>query len=268
METDKFCVIGDPISHSKSPQIHKAFAKQINMRIRYDKILVSRGELKKFLLENKDNVKGINVTVPLKEEAWNACDFLTDRAKKARAVNTLWEEHGLWFGDNTDGVGFVKDLKDNLAFDINNKNILFIGSGGAVKGVIHPLIDCSPSRIYIYGRNESKTKKLILDTDDERVLFYEKFNKKAIKFDLIINSTPASLYGEMPEMPEIEVNEDVIFYDMGYGVKSTPFQEYGFSKGYHSVDGLGMLVEQAGFSFLQWHGRHPKTKDVLDAMRL
>ena len=84
---------------------------------------------KKFLLENKDNVKGINVTVPLKEEAWNACDFLTARAKKARAVNTLWEEHGLWFGDNTDGVGFVKDLNDNLAFNIKNKNILFVGSG-------------------------------------------------------------------------------------------------------------------------------------------
>ena len=99
-------------------------------------------------------------------------------------------------------------------------------------------------------------------------LFYRKFNKKTIKFDLIINSTPASLYGEMPEMPEIEFNEDAIFYDMSYGVKSTPFQEYGFSKGCHSVDGLGMLVEQAGFSFLQWHGRHPKTKGVLDALRL
>tara|TARA_A100001011_G_scaffold95749_1_gene100663 strand:+ start:1579 stop:2388 length:810 start_codon:yes stop_codon:yes gene_type:complete len=267
-KTDRFCVIGDPVFHSKSPQIHEAFARQINKQIQYDKVLVSRGELKNFLLENKDTVEGINVTIPLKEEAWDACDFLTDRAKKARAVNTLWEEHGLWFGDNTDGVGFIKDLNDNLAFNARNKNIFFVGSGGAVKGVLNPLIDCSPCSIYIYGRNELTAKKLVSETDDGRVLLHNEIKKKTIKFDLIVNSTPASLYGKMPEMPEIEFNENAIFYDMSYGVKSTPFQEYGISKGYHSVDGLGMLVEQAGFSFFQWHGRHPKTKEVLDALRL
>ena len=156
---EKYYVIGNPIAHSKSPQIHEAFARQISKQIQYDKVLVSRGELKNFLQENKNSVKGINVTVPLKEEAWDACDFLTERAKKARAVNTLWEEHDKWFGDNTDGVGFVKDLNDNLGFSANNKNILFIGSGGAVKGVLDPLIDCSPRNIYIYSRNIEKAKK-------------------------------------------------------------------------------------------------------------
>ena len=268
IKTDKFCVIGDPISHSKSPQIHEAFARQINKQIQYNKVLVSRGELKNFLLENQNILKGINVTIPLKEEAWDACDFLTDRAKKARAVNTLWEEHGLWFGDNTDGVGFIKDLNDNLAFSVSNKKILFVGSGGAVKGVLNPLIDCLPHSIYIYSRTELNAKKLVSDANDERVLLYNKIAEKTIKFDLIINSTPASFYGEMPQMPEIKLNEHAIFYDMSYGSKSTPFQEYGISKGYHSVDGLGMLVEQAGFSFLQWHGRYPKTKEVLEALRL
>lgn len=264
---EKYYVIGNPIAHSKSPQIHEAFARQINKQIQYDKALVSRGELKNFLFENKNTVKGINVTVPLKEEAWDACDFLTDRAKKARAVNTLWEEHDSWFGDNTDGAGFVKDLNDNLAFSVDNKNILFIGSGGAVKGVLDPLIDCSPRSIYIFSRNMVKAKKLVSDAGDKRVLMQKKSNSNGVKFDLIINSTPASLYGEMPQMPNIEFEKSTIFYDMSYGSEPTPFQEYGISKGCHSVDGLGMLVEQAGFSFFQWHGKHPETKQVLDKLR-
>ena len=265
---EKYYVIGNPIAHSKSPQIHEAFARQINKQIQYDKVLVSRGELKNFLQENKNFVKGINVTVPLKEEAWDACDFLTDRAKKARAVNTLWEEHDSWFGDNTDGVGFIKDLNDNLAFSADNKNILFIGSGGAVKGVLDPLIACSPRSIYIYGRNIDKAKKIVSNAGDKRVLIYPKTNSNAVKFDLIINSTPASLYGEIPQMPDIEFGKNAIFYDMSYGSEPTPFQEYGISKGCHSVDGLGMLVEQAGFSFFQWHGKHPETREVLDTLRL
>ena len=215
-----------------------------------------------------DSVKGINVTVPLKEEAWDACDFLTDRAKKARAVNTLWKEQDKWFGDNTDGVGFVKDLNDNLGFSADNKNILFIGSGGAVKGVLDPLIDCSPRIIYIYSRNIEKAKKIVSNAGDKRVLMYKKTNSNAVKFDLIINSTPASLYGEIPQMPDIEFDKSAIFYDMSYGSELTPFQKFGISKGCHSVDGLGMLVEQAGFSFFQWHGKHPETREVLDTLRL
>ena len=150
----------------------------------------------------------------------------------------------------------------------DNKNILFIGSGGAVKGVLDPLIDCSPRSIFIYSRNIEKAKIIVSNAGDKRVLIYKKTNSNAVKFDLIINSTPASLYGEIPQMPDIEFDNNAIFYDMSYGSEPTPFQEYGISKGCHSVDGLGMLVEQAGFSFFQWHGKHPETREVLDTLRL
>ena len=261
---ENYYVVGDPISHSRSPQIHKAFAAQIHKKIQYDKCLVPIGGLQHFLDANKKSVNGINVTVPLKEEAWRLSDILTDRAKSAGAVNTLWLDNGSWFGDNTDGIGFVKDLQDNLSFLIADKNIMFIGAGGAVRGVLNPVLDCGPSKVYIFNRNLQKAEKLVSGSADERV-FISRDEK--IKFDLIVNSTPSSLQGRMPQMPAIKVNSDAIFYDMSYGKGLTQFQKYGISRGCYSVDGIGMLVEQAAFSFFRWHGKYPETTRVLDSLR-
>ncbi|MFN3713565.1 MAG: shikimate dehydrogenase [Alcanivoracaceae bacterium] len=264
----RFAVFGNPIAHSRSPQIHQAFAAQRGVSVDYQRILAP---LEDFPLSVRrffaDGGIGANVTVPFKEEAWGLCDVLTDRARSAGAVNTLWQEEGKLHGDNTDGIGLITDLRDNLNWPLRDQHILIVGAGGAVRGVLGPLLAEQPALVRIANRTEEKARDLALMFAGRGVpVFGSGLERLRGPFELIINATSAGLSGDMPELPANLIGATTRCYDMIYG--DTPFLRWA---GQHQcnarADGLGMLVEQAAEAFSRWHGWRPDTASVMDQMR-
>lgn len=271
--TDRYAVVGNPIEHSKSPQIHEQFARQTGEDLLYTKQKIELGDfepqVRRFF---EHGGKGLNVTVPFKEEAYELADVLTARAQTAGAVNTLAiQPDGTLLGDNTDGAGLVLDLK-NHQVTLANKRILILGAGGAVKGVLKPLLDEQPAELVIANRTLSKAEALAEQFGDS--VTAAGFNDLTGSFHLIINGTSASLAGELPPIPASVVQKSTgsaaatIGYDMMYGPGTTVFNHWMLYQGAEQViDGLGMLVGQAAEAFYVWRGVKPKTAEVITMLR-
>lgn len=268
--TDLYAVIGNPIEHSKSPQIHAAFAAQTGQDMRYVRIL---GDLEEFESDVEEFVaahgRGLNVTVPFKERAFRLADDLSERARDAGAVNTLIVcDYGL-HGDNTDGVGLVRDLGCNHLFDLAGARILLLGAGGAVRGVLRPLLEAHPGQLVIANRTAAKAVALAEALASRAPVTGCGLDELAgRRFDLIINGTAAGLKAQVPEIPDDCLAEGGWTYDMLYGQRPTAFVEWGLAHGAaRALDGLGMLVEQAAESFRLWRGVQPDTAPVIEMLR-
>lgn len=267
---DHYAVIGNPISHSKSPVIHQAFARQTGESINYTAELVEVGKVKDFVATfTQKNGKGLNVTVPFKQDAFELASKLSERAQRAGAVNTLHIQDDIIFGDTTDGVGLLNDLCKNHQQIIHNKRILVIGAGGAVRGVLEPLLLESPEELVIANRTVSKAQQLAEDFKPFGNINACDYSALAgMKFDIIINGTSASLSGDLPPLPEQLFNKNACAYDMMYASKATPFMQWAHEQGaVHIYDGLGMLVEQAAESFFIWRKKRPETQSVIEELR-
>jgi len=268
---DNYCVVGNPVAHSKSPQIHAAFAEQTQQNIFYQAIQVDGGKFKAALKEfQAQGGKGLNITIPFKGEAWEISENRTNRADRALAVNTIsFDDAGNIIGDNTDGVGLIRDLTINHDISIKDKDILILGAGGAVRGILDPLFDEQPNKVVIANRTISRSEELADIFSDRGDISACGFDELAgSRFDIIINGTSASLQGEVPPLPENLLNDNACCYDMMYSMSDTPFVSWAITHGAtKAYDGLGMLVEQAAESFFIWRGVRPETRQVIDALR-
>ncbi len=267
----RYAVMGNPVNHSKSPRLHMMFAHQFAHRIEYIAIQVDPGGFAQAVDQFRANGGlGLNITVPFKQEAFHLADNMSERAQLAGAVNTLkFEADGRVFGDNTDGAGLVHDLTHNLGITLKNKHILVLGAGGAVRGVLAPLLKQRPAGMAIANRTVSKAMDLAQEFASHgqiEVLGFDTLRGK--HFDMVINGTAASLKGEVPPLPETLFARGALAYDMMYADKPTPFMEWAILHGAdHVADGLGMLVEQAAESYLIWRGVRPQTRDVIGKLR-
>ena len=267
---DRYAVIGNPIAHSKSPDIHARFAAQTGQTLTYERLLAP---LDGFAKTVRDFIaqggKGMNVTVPFKLEAFEMATALTERARMAGAVNTLTFSGTSIQGDNTDGVGLVNDIARNFGLTLSGKKILLLGAGGAARGVIQPLLAENPAMLVIANRSMDKAvelAKLFSATSSIPVRTSGLPDLKG-RFDLIINSTSAGLTDEMPQVPADIFEPGVLALDMVYGAQPTRFMQFALQHGASVRDGLGMLVEQAAESFFIWRGTRPDTAPVLSSMR-
>ncbi len=268
---DNYCVMGNPVAHSKSPQIQSAFAEQTRQNIFYQAILVDEGNFKEAIKEfQRQGGKGLNITVPFKGDAWEVAQQKSTRAERAAAVNTIsFDDEGKIIGDNTDGIGLIRDLTNNLNISIKDKNILILGAGGAIRGILDPLFDEGPGKVVIANRTVSRAENLVDIFSDRGDLSACGFNELAgSSFDLVINGTSASLQGEVPPLPESLINNNTYCYDLMYSATDTPFVSWAKSHDAKmAVDGSGMLVEQAAESFFIWRGVRPETGSVIKLLR-
>jgi shikimate dehydrogenase len=268
---DQYAVIGNPIEHSRSPEIHAAFARQTGEPIEYGRILGSlddfAGDVRRFLAEGG---RGLNVTVPFKEQAWRLADELSPRAHTAGAVNTLIRlENNQLRGDNTDGIGLVRDLSVNQGFRFAGKRILILGAGGAVRGIMRPLLEQRPKRVIIANRTAAKAYSLAQGLAQYgQVAGCGLDELEGMQFDLIVNGTAAGLSDQVPAIPDNILSKGGWCYDMLYSQQATAFQIWGNEHhAARSLDGLGMLVEQAAESFQLWRGILPETASVIAMLR-
>jgi shikimate dehydrogenase len=268
---DRYAVMGSPVAHSKSPRIHALFAHQFGHRIEYTAIQVDAGGFAQAVDQFRaGGGKGLNVTVPFKQEAFRLADHRSDRANIAQAVNTLrFEADGRLFGDNTDGAGLVHDLEKNLHVHLKDKRLLVLGAGGAVRGVLQPLLHRHPALLVIANRTVATAKELAEEFAAFGKVEASGFEQlKGKHFDVVINGTAASLKGEIPPLPDNLFTTHALAYDMMYGDKARPFLDWAAVHGAETVtDGLGMLVEQAAESYLIWRGVRPETKSVIEKLR-
>jgi shikimate dehydrogenase len=268
--TAHYAVFGNPISHSKSPVIHSAFALQTGQDMDYRAILAPLDDFAGSVATFRDQGgAGANVTVPFKRQAYKLATRHTDRARAAEAVNTLkFENDGGILGDNTDGVGLVRDITGNQEFPIKGKRLLLLGAGGAASGVVLPLIQCTPKEIVIANRTREKAILLADDFKQHGKISGCGFDEINGSFDVVINATSASLQGQLPPLPDTLFNSGALAYDIMYGKEDTPFMSWSRRHGAAVVaDGLGMLVEQAAESFFLWRGVRPATRPVIEQLR-
>jgi shikimate dehydrogenase len=270
--TDKYAVFGNPIAHSKSPDIHRQFAEQTGQDLSYSKQLVAEDGFEAAANEFFANGgRGLNITVPFKQDAYAYVARTTPRARRAGAVNTLsLEADGTILGDTTDGVGLVSDIVNNLGWEIRHKRVLVLGAGGAVRGVLEPLLEQQPQHIVIANRTVDKALQLSKGFAEFGYLLGCGFDMLGEQqFDLIINGTSAGLQGELPLLPDslIDANGTTACYDMLYGAEPTPFIQWAAQRGAQVSDGLGMLVGQAAESFALWRGVRPETAPVIANLR-
>jgi len=266
-----FAVVGHPVAHSKSPQIHEDFARQCGVSLSYEAIALDPGAFEQGVRNIRaGGIAGANVTVPFKQAAWRLADKLTDRAQLAQAVNTLSFSAGdVIHGDNTDGVGLMRDIQKNLGFSCAGARVLVVGAGGAARGIFQPLLDSSPGELVIANRTLSRARELLAafaSPIGSTVCNLEDLSSTA--FDLVINATAASLMGEVPNLPNGIFSNGALAYDLAYADQPTPFMRWAMDAGaVRAVDGLGMLVEQAAESFWIWHQHRPQTAPVISALR-
>jgi len=267
---DRYAVIGHPVAHSRSPFIHARFAAQTHQWLEYGTIDAAPGEfaatVHSFFAAGG---KGLNVTVPHKEAAYQLAAELTPRAQRAQAVNTLaLTKNGALLGDNTDGAGLARDLLNNQRVTIAGRRVLLLGAGGAARGVLAPLLGLRPSELIVVNRNVQRAGELVgmfADLGQLRAVGYDALGNEP--FDIVINATAASLAGELPPLPPGIVNARSICYDMAYARDETPFVRWALERGVaRALMGLGMLVEQAAESFHLWRGVRPDTASVLSAL--
>jgi shikimate dehydrogenase len=267
---DQYRVFGNPIHQSKSPNIHKAFAHATKQQINYQAQLVAEDKfehtVKAFFA---DGGKGLNITVPFKQRAFAMAQVLSPAAEKAEAANTLYlNEQGQLVADNTDGMGLVRDITHNLSGELKAKRILVLGAGGAVRGVLQPILAQLPRQVVIANRTFSKAQTLAALFDSLGDIEAVPLELLQGPFDWIINGTSASLAGDLPTLPKGLLTNSSRCYDMMYSAQTTIFNAWALKQGAaHANDGLGMLVEQAAQSFNLWRGILPPTAQVLSTLR-
>ncbi|GGX47928.1 shikimate dehydrogenase [Saccharospirillum salsuginis] len=264
---DRYAVLGHPIKHSLSPEIHTAFARQTGQDLEYEAIELPVTSFETRVWQMfRDGFRGFNVTVPFKKDAHDFADELTERAKRARAVNTLVQlEDGRILGDTTDGAGLVFDLEEQLGWSLENSHILILGAGGAVRGILESLLESNPAQVVLANRTLAKAEDL---TDDFPEIAPSSFDELEGHFDIIINGTSASLSGHLPPLPEGLITSETRCYDMMYGKGETAFNRWAREQGAKEcADGLGMLVGQAAVSFEIWRGVQPEPESVLKELR-
>ena len=268
---DQYAVIGNPIAHSRSPFIHARFAEQIGEALEYGRLEATENTfadtVRGFF---EDGGRGLNVTVPFKQDAWRLADLRTARAEHAGAVNTLIRhEDGRLEGDNTDGVGLLRDLTVNHDLILRGHRILILGAGGAVRGILMPLVEQVPLELVIANRTVSKAEGLLplCHGVTRHALSFPDLAAEH-PFDLIINGTSAGLDGGMPPLPDGLLADGGAVQEMAYGAERSAFQHWAAEQGATTIiDGLGMLVEQAAESFFLWRGVRPRTAPVITALR-
>ena len=269
---DRYGVMGYPVSHSRSPVIHRLFALQTGQELQYELLQVAPAKLETAVRQfQRTGGKGLNITVPHKSEVVKLCDHLSERASTAGAVNTLSFRDGKIHGDNTDGIGILRDLVINLGTAIEGANILILGAGGATRGIVGPLLEMQPESLRIANCTIDKANALADQFSNSGSVSACRFDAVPVneKYDLIINATSAGFKGETPPYPAAAVSRDTLCYDLSYGLKPTPFSEWAREQGAErSVMGWGMLVEQAAESFNIWRGVRPDTAPVLKQMKI
>jgi len=272
----KYAVLGNPVSHSKSPLIHSMFAQQTDQTMSYVAIPLEENEFEGFVRNFfADGGGGLNVTVPFKGNAFALAASCSPRAELAQAVNTLFlDVNGDICGDNTDGVGLVTDLKLNNKVAISGQRVLILGAGGAVRGIMAALVYEQASAITIVNRDVSKAELLAEEMQSMAPIeamsysMLQEVANKGRRYDLIINGTSSSLFGEMPELDAKLIAPDCCCYDLMYSATDTPFVQWAKLEGARiSIDGLGMLVEQAAEAFALWRGVRPNTASVMAHLR-
>ena len=272
----KFAVMGNPIAHSKSPIIHKMFASQLGIDLDYDRTQVDVGGFNQAVSHfAAHGGLGLNVTVPFKVEAWQLCrgpgHQLSARAELAEAVNTLkFMPDGGIAGDNTDGIGIVRDIQTNLGVNITGRRVLVVGAGGAVRGILQPVLACKPGSVTIVNRTTGKAIALAQRFNQEGYSNISAAHIDSLEgaFDIVINGTAASLGGELPPIPSHTISASTLAYDMMYSIAPTLFMKWALALHAHQAsDGLGMLVEQAAESFNIWHQQRPETAPVIAFLR-
>lgn len=262
--SNRFAVVGNPISHSLSPVIHQCFAEQMNVHLTYDRI---KGDAQFFEQQVADffvhGGKGLNITLPFKQRAFAMAQISTSRCTVAGAANTIWMNENQLSADNTDGIGLIRDLGRYL--DLQGKRILVLGAGGAVRGIISPLLTANPTCLVVANRTIAKVMELQAAFPQVR---WSGLGDLTEAFDLVINATSASLDGQSILLPASCFSAKPLCYDLAYKQQEdTAFVRYAKSLGCEAVDGLGMLVEQAAEAFYIWHGVMPSTQTVLHFLR-
>lgn len=265
---DRYAVIGNPVAHSKSPQIHAEFARQTMQDMSYELLLAP---IDAFVSSasafRARGGRGLNVTLPFKVEAFRFATTCSERARAAQAVNTLRFDSDAIFGDNTDGAGLANDITRNLGRSIAGRRVLLLGAGGAARGVIGPLLEQHPAQLALANRTPEKAQQLAQSFRGA----IEGGGYAALaghEFDIVINATSASISGALPPLPQGVFAPGALAYDMMYGKADTPFLAFARSQGAATLaDGLGMLVEQAAESFFIWRGLRPDTAPVLKLLR-
>lgn len=271
--SDRYAVVGNPVAHSKSPQIHAAFARQTGQDIAYDRLLAPLDAfavtVQQFFHEGGH---GLNVTVPFKREAWDLVDDCEGGALSAEAVNTIKRVGNRLIGYNTDGKGLLADLERNLGATITGKRVLLMGAGGASYGVLQPLLERKPDLLIVANRTLDKAERLVRHFHKDAsavplgVIARSYENLGGQPFDLVVNATSAGLEGAMPPLPDGLFAPGALAYDMVYG-HETRFMAFARARGASCADGLGMLVEQAAESFFIWRGLRPDTAPVIAQLR-
>ena len=267
----RFAVLGNPIAHSKSPEIHHAFAASCGHDIDYERVLVDSGDfvavVRQFFAAGGI---GLNVTAPFKGEAFEIATVRSDAATDAKAVNTLWcDAQGQICAHTTDGSGLLQDLEQNLGWTVEAKNILLLGAGGAMRGIMGPLCERSPSVIHIANRTEARASELAALFSDRVCVGASGLHDIPDRpWDLIINGLSSGWDGSFPDLSVSVLSPSAAAYDLIYSDSETPFMAWARAKGLTRIsDGLGMLVEQAADSYAIWQGIRPETARVFDLLR-
>ncbi len=269
-----FAVVGNPVGHSRSPAIHQEFGRQLNLALRYETLLAPVDGFAETIRAFFDGGgAGLNVTLPFKEEAFAlAAGHLSERARLAGAVNTLWMQDGNLHGCNTDGVGLLDDIQ-RLGAPPRDKRILLVGAGGAAKGVIYPLLDAGCAALRIVNRSAERAHQLcehvcaLLPQHAARISAGG-LDEAQGQWDIVVNATSSSLSRQAPPLPGAGYAPNALAYDMFYAAQPTAFMQQALAQGAsQAADGLGMLVAQAAASFAIWHGRRPDTVPVLQMLR-
>ncbi len=267
---DRYGVMGHPVSHSRSPIIHRLFAAQTAQVLQYELLQVRPDKLEQAIRQfQRTGGKGLNITVPHKREVCRFVDQMSARARFAGAVNTLSFQDGEIAGDNTDGIGLLRDLVVNLGLNLEGADVLILGAGGATQGIVGALLEMQPASLLIANRTLAKAQALIERFGDLGALSACRFKAVPVTatYDLIINATSAGVRGETPPYPKAAVSKKTFCYDLSYGLKPTPFSVWAHENGAaRSVMGWGMLVEQAAESFHIWRVVLPDTAPVLKQM--
>ena len=267
----RFAVLGNPIEHSKSPEIHRAFAESCRHDIDYQKVLVEAGDFDRMVNDFfASGGIGLNVTAPFKGEAFAVAEVRSPDAMDAQAVNTLWrDDQGRICGHTTDGSGLARDLEKNLGWQLADADILCLGAGGAMRGILGPLCDRLPASIHVANRTPNRATDLVALFEGRGPLTAGSL--AAIpdrEWSIVINGLSSGWTGDVPSLNIPAITDDASAYDLIYSDEPTPFMAWAGSRGFQRVsDGLGMLVEQAADSYQIWNGERPLTSNVLAMFR-